>query len=145
MESMKLEVEAVQVSIYQDIILEILNNHMKLNINKTIVFSYLIKKELSLPKKIYNANNTQDIIYKCLSQLSGDFEEYCSSIEYIIKAIHLLKESGKVNISDEWILKTSDSIFPKTIYKESNFIKKAIEASKNMSDKQFMKEVISNV
>ncbi|MCP3028767.1 hypothetical protein [Halobacillus sp. A5] len=145
MKALKLEAETIQVSVYSDIILEILYTHKELSINKILVFAYLIKKERFFPKKIYTAKNSQDIIYKCVSQISGDFEGYCNSIEYILKAIHLLNTKKIVVVRDNWISLCAHKSVSETIYKESNFITKAIEASKCMTEKQFMKEVIHNV
>lgn len=145
MKSLKLEAETFQVSIYCDIILQMLYTHERLSVNKSLVFAYLIKKERFFPKAIYNANNTQDIIYKCISQLTGDYEEYCNNIEFILKAIHLLHTNKLILIKNNIIYGPSDNNTKETIYKESNFLGKAIEASKSMTDKQFMKEVIRNV
>lgn len=145
MKNIKFEAEAIQVSIYCDIISNILNKHKELSINKVLVFSYLIKKSRFIPTGIYNANNTQDIIYKCLSQLAGDYEDYCNNIEFIIKAIHLLNNKQLVLIKNNILYSPVETIINNAIYKESKFLEKAIEASKKMTDKQFMKEVIHNV
>lgn len=145
MKNLKIEAETIQVSIYCDIILQILNKHKALSVNKILVFTYLIKKDRFIPKKIYNANNTQDIIYKCISQLAGDFEEYCNNIEFILKAIHLLNTKKLVSIESNVIYNSSEMGSSQIIYEESNFLEKAIEASKRMTDRQLMKEVIYNV
>jgi hypothetical protein len=145
MKKMQLEAETIQVSIYCDIILQIINKHKELSLNKILVFAYLIKKERFIPKRIYTANNTQDIIYKCLSQLAGDYEEYCNNIQFILKAIHLLNTNNLLLIKNNILHNLEGTSLNKVIYAESKFHEKAIEASKKMTDKQFMKEIIHNV
>lgn len=145
MRNLKLEAETIQVSIYCDIILQVLKKHKELSINKILVFSYLIKKDRFIPNNIYNGNNTQDIILKCLSLLSGDYVEYCNSIQFIIKAIHILKINALVILENNLLHSLTEVNVGKVIYEESAFIEKAIEVSKRMTDKQFMKEVTHNV
>lgn len=145
MRNLELEAEVLQISIYTNIILHILKKHKELSVNKILLFSYLIKKEHFRLGKIYTANNTQDIICKAISLLAGEYAEYCENIDYIIKAIHLLVVSQKVKINGG-ILTYGDEIdLINVSYVESPFIEKAIEESKKMSERQFMREVIDNV
>lgn len=139
----KVLAEAIILSGYCDIILGILQKHKQLSINKTLVFSYLIKKNKFNEKEIYSANNSKDILLKCISKLSGAFEDYCNSIEYIFKAIHLLIQNGDLLIEDDILNYNSKN--NKTIYMENNFIAKSINVSGKMTDRQFLKEVIHNV
>ncbi|WP_160693128.1 hypothetical protein [Clostridium sp. C2-6-12] len=139
----KVLAEAIMLSGYCDIILGILQKHKQLSINKTLVFSYLIKKNKFNEKEIYSANNSKDILLKCISKLSGAFEDYCNSIEYIFKAIHLLIQNGDLLIEDDILNYNSKN--NKTIYMENNFIAKSINVSGKMTDRQFLKEVIHNV
>jgi len=145
MQNLNLEVETMQISIYSNIILHLLNKHGKLSVNKITLFSYLVKKDKYSPSKVYTANNTQDIVCKAVSLLSGEFKEYSENVKYIIKTIHLLVSKGKIYLSNNILSLSDESIINKVIYEESAFISKAIEESKNMSDRQFLKEVISNV
>ncbi|MBX4147277.1 hypothetical protein [Paenibacillus lautus] len=147
MNQMKLEAEVIQISIYSEIILDILKKHKNLSVNKMLVFTYLIIKDRFIPSNIYNGKHTQDIIYKCLSLLSGDFIEYCNSIEFIIKAIHLLKSKGEIIVENGIIqqVSTTNSERSNSTYHESKFIGNAIEYSRKISDRQFMREVINNV
>src|SRR5690606_11343513 len=110
-----------------------------------LFFAYIIKKERYIPNKIYNGNNTQDILHKCISLISGDFVEYCNSIQFIIKAIHLLEKNGKIFFENNQLRCLEEGRKHKVIYEENLFIEKAIESSKKISDKQFMREVIQNV
>jgi len=143
--SLELEAETIQVSIYCDIVVRILTRHIELSINKLLVFAYLIKKEHQIPYKIYSGNNTQDIVCKCISLLAGDYGEYCDSIQYIIKAIHLLITEGIVHLENNLLRCRPNIKIEKAIYDENMFMEKAIEASKKMTDKQFLKEVTYNV
>lgn len=146
MKNLELEAETIQVSIYCDIIVQILKRHIELSLNKLLVFSYLIKKEHLMPYKIYNGNNTQDIVCKCISLLAGDYGDYCNSIQYIIKAIHLLITDEIVQFKNNLLSCQPDiKIEEKVIYDENMFMEKAIEASKKMTDRQFLKEVTYNV
>lgn len=145
MSQLKFEAESIQVSIYCEIIIKILEKHFELSVNKVLFFAYLIKKDRFIPGNIYNGNNSQDIINKCISFLAGDFFEYCNSLEFIIKSIHILKENGRISLENDILRILPEISTSKTIYKESMFIEKAIEVSKRMTDRQFMKEVTKNV
>ncbi len=145
MQNLKLEAEILQISIYTNIVLNILKKHKELSLNKMICFSYLIKKEKFRAGKIYAANNTKDVVYKAVSMLSGEYIEYCDNIKFILKAIHLLIENKKIELNGYVLCWINDTETRKSLYQESLFIEKAIEESKRMSDRQFMKEVTANV
>jgi hypothetical protein len=145
MRKIELEVETIQLSIYCDIIVQVLKKHQELSINKILLFAYLIKKQRLIPFKIYTGNNTQDVIYKCISLIAGEYHEYCNSIQYIIKSIHLLITEKKIHLDNNLLRCPKDTKIGKVIYDEDMFIEKAIEASKKMTDRQFMKEVMYNV
>lgn len=145
MRQLQIEVESIQVSIFCEIVLDILKKHRSLSINKVLVFAYLIKKERFIPKSVYNGNNTQDIIYKSLSLLSGDYLEFCNSVEFIIKAIHILKTSGDITVENDLLFVMDNIYISNNIFKETTFLEKAIEYSKTMNERQFMKEVTDNV
>ena len=145
MQMLKYEVEAIQISIYCNIIKQILKKHNELSLIKILVFSYLIKNDYFLLSNVYKANSSQDLIYKGLSLLTGNYKGFCESIDYIMKAIHLLINCDAV-IIENTILKSVPTVdHPKMVYQESPFIENTIEASKKMTDKQFMKEVIYNI
>lgn len=144
MRKLELETEVIQISIYSDIIVCLLKNHRRLSLNKMLFFSYVIKKSQYNLDNVYTAKNTQDVVYKVISLISGDFKDYCLNVKFIIKAIHLLITKNII-VYNGTMLSMDDNEKVKTIYKESPFVEKAIEESKIMSDKQFMTEVISNV
>jgi hypothetical protein len=145
MRNIELETETIQISIYCDIIVQILKRHIELSLNKLLVFAYLIKKERLIPYRIYKGNNSQDIVCKSISLLAGDYSEFCNSIQYIIKAIHLLITDEKIQLENSLLRCQPDFKINKTIYEENMFMEKAIEASKKMTDRQFLKEVTYNV
>lgn len=78
--------------------------------------------------------------------ISGSFEDYCNSMEFIIEAIHILTVNQLIVLKDGYLYK-GDYIIEKRIKNniETTFIKKAIEESEYMTDKQFLKEVMDNV
>ena len=145
MQNLELEAEVIQISMYTDIILNLLKKHSELSICKTMLFSYLIKKEIFRLEKIYTAGNTKDIIYKAISLLSGEYEDYCENVKYILMTIHLLKLNSKVRVNDCLLCLVDGIEIKSSVYKEIPFIEKAIEASKRMTDRQFMKEVMASV
>jgi hypothetical protein len=110
-----------------------------------LVFSFLIKNDNYLLSNVYNANSSQDLIYKGISLLAGNYNGFCESIEYIVKAIHLLKAKDVVLMENSIVKAISNIDSAKLVYHESTFLEKTIEASKRMTDKQFMKEVMYNV
>lgn len=145
MQNLELEAEAVQVSIYANIIPNVLKKHKVLSVSKMTFFAYAIKKEKYRLGKIYAANNTQDVVSKAISLLAGEYIEYCENIEFVLKAMHLLMECKWIKMEGVLLYLEDGIDVEKSIYEESPFIEKAIEMSKSMSDRQFMKEVIANV
>jgi len=145
MRNIRKQTESIQLSIYCNIICQTLQNHEKLSISKIVTFSYLIKQNRFLGGTIYTAGNTQDVIFKGISLLAGDFDGFCNSVPYILKALHLLINKGIVNLEDDILHLTTEKLKLDSIYEENNFMKKVIEESKTMTDKQFMKEVTYNV
>lgn len=145
MRNIKEQTESIQLSIYCNIICQILLRHEKLSICKIVTFSYLIKQNRFLGGTIYTARNTQDVIFKGLSLLTGDFDGFCNSVPYILKALHLLISKGIIDFENDILNLTTKQLQLDSIYEENNFMKKVIEESKIMTDKQFMKEVIYNI
>lgn len=142
---LKQELEIVQISIYCDIVAMILKEHKTLSLIKLIVFSYLTKKENLIQNTVFKASNTKEIINKYLSLLSGDLNNFFTSYEYILKAIHILIENDVIELKGIFISKMDKLDISDFVFKENDFTKKVIEKSKTMSDKQFMREVLSNV
>ncbi len=142
---LNLEVEIIQTSIYCNIITMLLKEHNSLSLNKLIIFSYLQKKESLIPYPVFRSTNKKDIVNKYLSLLSGDLNNLFYSYKYILEAIHILLKNEVLKLNGVFITKTNKLDIEKFVYKESDFTKKVIEKTKTMSDKQFMREVLSNV
>ncbi len=97
------------------------------------------------PNSIFTAINKKDLVSKYLSLLSGNLSFLFVDYEYIIKAIHILIKNNLINLSGQFLLKTEKLNALNFIYIEKEFTKNAIEKSKILSEKQFMREVFSNV
>lgn len=145
MRNLKEQAETIQLSIYSNIICQLLFNHNQLSVCKLLIFSYIIKKNRFLGGNIYTAKNSQDIVFKGISFLTGDFDGFCNSVPYILKALHLLIKKEIVSSENETVYLNVKLQKLDIAYEESNFLKKVIEESKLMSDRQFMKEVTYNV
>ena len=142
---LKQELEIVQISIYCDIVMMLLKEHKALSLIKLPVFSYLTKKENLIQNSVFRTSNTKEIVNKYLSLLSGDLDNFFISYEYILKAIHVLIENEVIEQKGIFISKKNKLDISDFVFKENDFTKKVIEKSKTMSDKQFMREVLSNV
>lgn len=142
MNELEIETEIVQISSYCEIICCILKTHRILSINNVIFFSYLIKQKKFTFKEVYSGNTKRDVIFKCISLLSGEFEDYCNSISFIIKSIHLLILNDKIKLSNGLLILNNEEGNVSRIYELNIFINKAIEESRNLTEKQFMREVM---
>lgn len=145
MGKINLESEALQISIYCNAIMNILNEHKKLSLAKVVIFSYLVKRNRLKSQQIYDGRHSTDLMYKSLSLLIGNFEEFSNSVGYILKSIHILNEKSLILLEQNFIKLGTEQYEYKEIYNESSFLKKTIEECKNISDKQFLKEVLSSV
>ena len=138
----ELELDVIVTSKYCEIVMDLLRFHKNLSISKVLVFSYIKKKIAFNNSFIYTASNKKNILLKCLSILSGNFDDYCQNIRYILSAIHLLLENEVIRIHINEIIFIEDG----KLYEVANtFLNNSIIESKQISDKQFMKEVIKNV
>ena len=136
-------IEILLVSTYCRIIKNILIEHKELSLVKLITFAFLIKKNKFLDMKIYTNRNKYDVTEKFLSQLSGQFKYFVKDIRFLLEAIDILKKNNSVFIESDVVFFRDISMSAKD--KESDFIFRAINNSKNMSDEQFMREVMSYV
>ena len=139
----ELKAEVLLVSKYCLVLKQILCVHKQLSINKTLLFSYLLKNENNYYSALFNGNNSTDVVVKAISQISGRYNDYCKNIPYIIEAIHLLIENEDILLNNS-ILLCSEKNIGKEKY-SNKFIQNAINESYNFSDRQFLKEVLSNV
>lgn len=145
MKKIREQAEVLQISIYTNIVCDLLKKHNRLSICKLVTFSYIVKQSVFMGGPIYTAHNKRDVIYKGISILSGDFERYCDSLVYIFKAIHLLISQNVIVMENNFLFLSDINMSIDTVYPIGNFLNKVIIESRNMSDKQFMKEVTYNV
>lgn len=143
MRNLKLQVEILQLSSYCEVLKELFRSHQELTLSKTLVYAYLIKKNSLEDFKVYNANNTKDVIDKSLSLLSGD-KFFLVEIEFIIKAIDILIKKHILYFSNGLLTLLKDD-YKSVFFDNSAFLNKAIIESEKMSDKQFLKEVLTIV
>ena len=139
----ELKTEALLVAKYCSIIKQILNVHKQLSVNKILFFAFLLKNKNNYISSIYNAKTTTDVVIKAIAQISGNYNEYCKNIKYIIEAIHLLIKNEDIIIQDSILLIKQANSFGESY--DDNFIKSAIIQSEKFSDRQFLKEVMNNV
>lgn len=141
MRNLKLQAEILQLSSYCKVIKELFYMYKELPLPKILVYSYLMKKEKLESFKIYNAQHSNEVIYKSLSLLSGD-ESFFYEIKFIIKALDLLIKNKILEFTDGTVYMIKIGI---GISESSPFLNKAVNESIKMSDKQFLKEVLSSV
>lgn len=141
--STEIKMEILIVSRYCEIIMQLLGVHKQLSINKTVFFSFLLKEQSNYYKQVFNSNTEKDIVIKAISLIAGRYNDYCQHIKYIIEAIHLLIMNNSIYTIDSNLFLNQQINYCKSY--ENKFIQKAIEKSKNISDRQFLKEVINNV
>lgn len=139
----ELKTEVLLVSKYCLVLKQILCVHKQLSVSKTLLFAYLIKNENNYYSVLFNGNNSTDVVVKAISQISGNYADYCKNIPYIIEAIHLLIQNGDIFLNNSTLL-CSDKNIGKEKY-TNKFLQNAINESYNFSDRQFLKEVLSNV
>lgn len=89
-----LQIEVIQISIYCDIVKNLLLKHRSISVIKIISFSFIIKKRQHLQGSVYKGNNKVDLVLKFLSQACGLFDELCEQMPYIFQAIDLLVKDG---------------------------------------------------
>lgn len=106
----ELKTEVLLVSKYCLFLKQILCVHKQLSINKTLLFAYLLKNENNYYSPLFNGNNSTDVVVKAISQLSGNYTDYCKNIPYIIEAMHLLIENGDILLNNSTLLCSENSI-----------------------------------
>lgn len=145
MNSLENESEAIQLSIYCDIICQVLYLHRNISINKIVPIAYILKKH-NMYEKAYTAKDTNDLAYKLLSLLNGKFNDYCDDIEIIFKSIHLLILNKNILMEDGILFFTEKKDNAKNLlYDDSTFIYHAVEDCRKMPEIQFLKEMLQNV
>lgn len=137
------QIEIIQISIYCDIVRNLLSNARSISIAKIVPFSFVIKKRNYLHGSLYKGNNKSDLVLKFLSQASGLFDELCNQMPYIFEAIDLLVQDGFCEIHEDELI--CCNVNQQGTKNYGMFTEAAIQESKEYSDRQFIKEVISIV
>lgn len=136
------ESEILQISHYSEIIIQILCMHKALSLIKLITFTYIIKNG---KYNLYNAKNSKELAYRGISLLSGNYNDFIGNIKPILKSIDILVSNKRIELENSIVKLIHYKSVLNQIYEEESFIYKAINDSKRMSDRQFLKEVITNV
>lgn len=136
------ESEILQISHYSEIIIQILCMHKVLSLIKLITFAYIIKNG---KYNLYSSNSSRELTYRSLSLLSGNYNDFVHNIKPILKSIHILISCKRIAMENSIVKLINYKSVLNQIYEETSFIYKAINDSKRMSDRQFLKEVICNV
>lgn len=137
------QVEATQVSIYCEIIKNILIKHRNLSVIKILAISFVIKKYEYLNITCYSAKNKSDLVLKFLSQATGRYDEFCLQISFVFQAIDLLIHNGACELKENEVVCKLPA--DREIENYGMFTTSAIEASRNYTDRQFLKEVLNIV
>ncbi len=136
-------IEVVQVSMYCDIIKNLLAYHRSMSIVKLAAFSYTIKKVTYLHSGCYTGKNRSDLVLKFLSQVSGCYDEFCSQLPYILESLDLLIKIGFCELHESELLCKHPASVSAEDY--GSFTIATIEESTDYTDRQFWKEVLNIV
>ncbi|BCK85325.1 hypothetical protein [Pusillibacter faecalis] len=137
------QIEIIQISIYCDIVRNLLLNSKSISVAKIVPFSFVIKKRNYLHGSLYRGNNKSDLVLKFLSQVRGLFDELCEQMPYIFEAIDLLVQDGFCEIHEGELI--CCDVNQQRTEKYGAFTEAALQESKGYSDRQFLREVISIV
>lgn len=140
--TIKQESEILQICHYSEIIIQILCMHKVLSLIKLITFAYIIKNG---KYDLYNAKNSKELAYRSISLLSGNYNDFINNIKPILKSIDILVSNKRIKLENSIVKLIHYKSVLNQIYEKESFIYKAINDSKRMSDRQFLKEVITNV
>lgn len=132
--------EAILISSYCDIVIKLMQISKEMSICKVIIFTYVMKKKRFAHQEIYKGNTENDVLFKFISEISGAYEDLCSNLEYIFKAIDLLVSNNNLIIEDDVLKYKGTSEQP--LYVVSKFTQKAILESRYVTERQVMKEVM---
>lgn len=143
MTKIQLDQEAIITGEYSSIIIALLRKHNHLSLVKIILFAYIFKKQRYYRETIYTGQNTKDVVFKCISQMSGLFFDYCENQKYILQSIHLLLLNKDIEQKNEIISLNNNTLEVEML--ENQFIELAIEESRKYSDRQIVKEIFRNV
>lgn len=138
-----LQIEVVQISMYCEIIKNMLLEHRSISVIKAACFSFVIKKRDHLRGSLYRGNNKVDLVLKFLSQVNGLFDDLCDQLPYIFQAIDLLVQDGFCEAHEGELICLATNLTKAMDF--DGFVEAAIQESKSYTDRQFLREVISVV
>lgn len=141
--SLDLEIEVIQVSMYCDIIRNLMGNIYSMSIVKIAVISFIIKKRQYLGGNIFNGRNTTDLVLKFLSQASGLFDDFCEQLPYILQSMDILVKFGLCEAHENELMCLTRDI--NGIKRYDSFTESVIREINTYTDRQFLKEVINIV
>lgn len=136
-----IKAEMLQVSQYVEIIKNTVSTYPGLSIFKLTTFCYLKKNEKGYYKSIHSNKDSKDLVFKCIAQMTGKYEDFIQNLKYVIEALDIL-------ICNHIIYSKNGLIYSNVLERVSvsaDFLSKAIVESFLYTDRQFMKEVIHNV
>lgn len=142
-DNLNLKSELLQVSQYIEIVRKLVMQHPSISIFKLITFTFIKKNEKYYFRSVYSGKDTKDLVLKCISQMTGKYQEFIESIEYIIMAIDILTKNEIIYI-ENGLVYSNDCAYECEETKR-DFMAKAIDESFLYTDRQFMKEVVHNV
>lgn len=142
-QKLELEIEVIQVSIYCDILRNILFVCPSISVIKASVFSFIIKKQDIRHVQLFSGKNSTDLVLKFLSQAYGQNEEFLAQLPYIFEAIRILDQSNICDVHEGILISSSKYEGKKGIF--DKFTYDTLKESNSYSDRQFLKEVISIV
>lgn len=145
MEETRFKIESIQIAGYCEIVFQLVKRYKEIPIAKLLFFSYILRNDKFSYTATYKGNNKKKLVNKFVSLISGDFEDYLSNIGYILKSIHLLNKNGNIKVENSSVLYAGKDYETSTILEISTFFDKAINESLEISDRQFMMEVVSSV
>ncbi len=138
------DAEVIQLSVYCDIIIGILNYIERMSINKVMVFAYILKKNRFYKCRVFTANSKVNIVIKALTLLNGLRDDYFYNIEFIFKAIDILARKEILVVEEGELLIHKDKLYSsKTDI--PLFFRHVLDESVNFTDRQFLKEALDNV
>ena len=141
--NLELDIEVIQVSIYCDIIRNILLVCPSISVIKAAVFAFIIKKQDIRRVKLFSAKNSSDLVLKFLSQAYGQFEEFLAQLPYIFESIRILDHSNKCEVHAGVLISSTRHTERAGVF--DSFTYNSLTESDSYSDRQFLREMISIV
>lgn len=144
MKKIESDYEVIVVSRYMKIISDIISIHRNISLIKLVVFAFLSKKSNFVLREFYDNKTRNDIVNKYLSNLIGNMDQFIGELEYIIESIHILKINNQI-LLDGSNVQDMKNLDEDVDFESLSFFDKVVETSFDMTDEQFLKEVLRNV